>query len=272
MICPTIVLAQFKGIWVGYITAEGKELNSNYVLDVRDDKDGIVTGNAFLFGSEFLQFLGKMNFVGSVEQNKLKLTELKLLINNKPITNESFCIKEMVLELSSKDSINKLKGPWLGDVEPGVNCEPGIVYLNKINDLSSSLLSKEIIKEIKSQGAVDDLFLNTNLSKPSLIYVKSKKITLRIHDYEVTDGDIISVYLNRFPIIERTRIKSKPKLKEIELSPFVSVNELIVYAHNLGKIPPNTCLMEVDDGVNQQKVYITSNLQTSALIYIKYSP
>ncbi|MBU0696003.1 MAG: hypothetical protein KKE39_05690, partial [Bacteroidetes bacterium] len=58
--------------------------------------------------------------------------------------------------------------------------------------------------------------------------------------------------------------------KRLPLDPNSEINELIIYANNLGKIPPNTCMMVVDDGITQQEIYITSSLQQSALLYLRY--
>ena len=50
------------------------------------------------------------------------------------------------------------------------------------------------------------------------------------------------------------------------------VNELIMYADNLGEIPPNTALMIVTDGDNRYEVRITSDLQKSGTIRFVRKP
>ena len=43
-------------------------------------------------------------------------------------------------------------------------------------------------------------------------------------------------------------------------------NELLMYAENLGSIPPNTALMVVTDASSRYEVRITSDLEKSGVI------
>ena len=52
-----------------------------------------------------------------------------------------------------------------------------------------------------------------------------------------------------------------------------SINELTMYAENLGTIPPNTALMIITDGPNRYEVRITSDLEKSGVIrFVHKSP
>ena len=50
------------------------------------------------------------------------------------------------------------------------------------------------------------------------------------------------------------------------------VNELVMYADNLGSIPPNTALMVVTDGDSRYEVRISSDLQRSGVIRFIHKP
>jgi len=43
-------------------------------------------------------------------------------------------------------------------------------------------------------------------------------------------------------------------------------NELILYADNLGDIPPNTALMIITDGVNRYEVRLSADLKNNASV------
>ncbi|MEO5911499.1 MAG: hypothetical protein ABIP95_11470 [Pelobium sp.] len=276
LLFPMSCLAQFKGLWNGYITMENRDLNSSYILNIKEESDGIVRGDAYLYRVKYLKFLGKMNFIGTIEDGKLNLTELKLLINQRPITNEDFCYKEMLLEMIQKDSITHLTGPWSGALVGGHQCPPGDVFLRRVDEKNSGFeaIPEEIFVKLKEEdkNVVQDSFLNTVFTDPHIINVHSRNVTVEISDYDVKDGDIISVYVNREKVISRLKIKKRPTTQIVKLSPKVHVNELVIFAHNLGEIPPNTCLMKVSDGITTQEIYIASSLQKSALIYFKYTP
>jgi hypothetical protein len=47
------------------------------------------------------------------------------------------------------------------------------------------------------------------------------------------------------------------------------INELGMLAENLGKIPPNTALMIITDGVNRHEVYLSSSLTQNATIRLR---
>jgi hypothetical protein len=44
------------------------------------------------------------------------------------------------------------------------------------------------------------------------------------------------------------------------------INELIMFAENLGSVAPNTALMVVTDGANRYEIRITSDLEKSGVI------
>ena len=43
-------------------------------------------------------------------------------------------------------------------------------------------------------------------------------------------------------------------------------NELVLYAENLGSIPPNTALMIITDGTNRYEVRLSSDLKNNASV------
>lgn len=263
--------AQFKGIWNGYLDAEGKDFTSGYLLNIIEEKDGIVSGEAYLYGTNILKFLGKLDFVGTIEGNKVKFMELKILINRKPITNEDFCFKDMNLTLSKTDTLSSLTGPWEGEINELDKCVPGFAYLYKMNkDSTCKVPIPQYVLDYMNNNKKVDFFLKTELSSPYLVKVKSRLLHVKLIDYDLNDRDIVSVYLNRRLVADRVRIKPKPTTVNVRLPYSIFIQEMIVYAHNLGKIPPNTCMLEVDDGFSVQQVYISSSFQKSALIYFKY--
>ncbi|MEI9934219.1 MAG: hypothetical protein WDM71_05080 [Ferruginibacter sp.] len=45
------------------------------------------------------------------------------------------------------------------------------------------------------------------------------------------------------------------------------LNELTMYAENLGEIPPNTALMVITDGDSRYEVNVSSDLQNSGSVH-----
>ena len=47
------------------------------------------------------------------------------------------------------------------------------------------------------------------------------------------------------------------------------VNEISMFAENLGRIPPNTALMVLTDGKNRYEVFLSSSLTENATIRLR---
>jgi hypothetical protein len=71
-------------------------------------------------------------------------------------------------------------------------------------------------------------------------------------------------------VLERQRISKKQIRLTLDMNPQIEVNELILFAENLGNIPPNTSQLLVIDGNITHRLIIESDKQKSAALYLKY--
>lgn len=86
------------------------------------------------------------------------------------------------------------------------------------------------------------------------------------YDNGEIDGDTISVFYNNQLLLSHHRLTDKPLSLKIKLDTTREENELVMYADNLGAIPPNTALMVVTVGDKRHEVYITSTEKSSGTI------
>jgi hypothetical protein len=86
-----------------------------------------------------------------------------------------------------------------------------------------------------------------------------------MYDNGQIDGDTISLYMNGKLMVSRQRLSTTPVSIEINLDENKE-NELIMYAENLGTIPPNTALMVVTVGDKRYEVNISSSEQTNGAV------
>ena len=117
-----------------------------------------------------------------------------------------------------------------------------------------------------------NVFLKTKLARPIVIEVSDNVIQLEIRDYLKEDGDIISVYHNRRPFIRNLLISNTTTHYTLQFNKNTELHEIILYAENLGQIPPNTSNLKVFDGVKEHQVLIQSSKEVSAVIYFRYLP
>ena len=76
------------------------------------------------------------------------------------------------------------------------------------------------------------------------IDIKSPDIKVELYDNGDVDGDEVTVYFNGNVVSSKQKLTEKAitiNLKALKNA----TNELVMYAENLGNIPPNTALMKV---------------------------
>jgi hypothetical protein len=100
--------------------------------------------------------------------------------------------------------------------------------------------------------------------------VKSRVIKISVWDHEQVDGDMINLSLNGNWILENYILAKRPKIIDVELKE--GVNHLVLYALNLGSIPPNTAAVMVNDNDKLQEIILESTLQKSGALEIIYNP
>lgn len=98
------------------------------------------------------------------------------------------------------------------------------------------------------------------------IEIESEKVKVDLYDNGEIDGDSISVFLNGKLLMSRKKLTAQPLTLLLDKDQLEDNNELVMYAENLGSIPPNTALMVVTDGSKRYEVRITSDLQKSGTI------
>jgi hypothetical protein len=105
---------------------------------------------------------------------------------------------------------------------------------------------------------------NTNLLKT--IEVESATVKIDLYDNGEVDGDSVSLFLNGKLIMRGKKLTAQPLTILLPKEELQDENELVMYAENLGTIPPNTALMVVTDGSKRYEVRITSDLEKSGTI------
>ncbi|HEY2721613.1 MAG TPA: hypothetical protein VGI82_07805 [Chitinophagaceae bacterium] len=101
------------------------------------------------------------------------------------------------------------------------------------------------------------------------VFFKNDSLVLALYDNGIVDGDTVSVFLNGETIMSRQMLKSVATKKTIYISPKMDSVQLVLFAENLGTIPPNTGLLTVRDGEEVYQVHFTADLQNNASIILR---
>ena len=98
------------------------------------------------------------------------------------------------------------------------------------------------------------------------VIVNSPSISIDLYDNGTIDNDTIMIFDNKVLLLENKRLSYKATHLDVNFNKDNNRHEIIIVAHNLGTVPPNTALMVVKDGTSRQEIYITSTLSVNAMI------
>lgn len=134
------------------------------------------------------------------------------------------------------------------------------------------------VSSMKPPSKKEELVVSSNLKFEQrintvlkTIHIKNETFTVDFYDNGEIDGDSISVFYNGKLVLSHKRLTNKPITLTLTADPGKPVNELVMYAENLGEIPPNTALMIVHDGDNRYEARITSDTEKNGTIRFSYA-
>jgi hypothetical protein len=97
----------------------------------------------------------------------------------------------------------------------------------------------------------------------------SDSLQLSLYDNGEVDGDTVSVLMNGNIIMARERLSTNAVRKTIFIPQNTDTVQLLMYAENLGSIPPNTGLLVVKDGKDLYEIRFSGDLHKNAAIIFK---
>jgi hypothetical protein len=100
------------------------------------------------------------------------------------------------------------------------------------------------------------------------INIADDEIIVNLYDNAEVDGDIVTLLFNGEVIVSKQTLSDKPitlKLKAIHGKD----NTLTMYAENLGRIPPNTAIMRLQNGNNYYKVFVSADNEKNASVIFR---
>ncbi|MDQ6756218.1 MAG: hypothetical protein M3004_04700 [Bacteroidota bacterium] len=138
----------------------------------------------------------------------------------------------------------------------------------QVSNSPSSIVQKPVPEMISGQYA-------TNISSRKIetiksVFIKSDSVTITLYDNGEVDGDIVSVLLNGNVIMPNVMLSTNAIKKTIYITPDLGDSlQLIMYAENLGSIPPNTGLLILQDGDDRYEIRFAGDLQKNSAILLR---
>jgi hypothetical protein len=91
-------------------------------------------------------------------------------------------------------------------------------------------------------------------------------VKVELYDNGEIDGDSVSLYFNGELVLQHLRLTAEPKTLMIPIDKSLSQNKLVLFAENLGKLPPNTALMEVTIKGKTYHLFLSTDYHRNAMI------
>ncbi len=101
------------------------------------------------------------------------------------------------------------------------------------------------------------------------ITVDNDSLTVTLYDNGDIDGDSVTLIYNDKIITTHQLLSANPITFKIKVAPGSSRNELVMYAENLGSIPPNTALMVIYDGNKRYELNVSSTKNSNGVVSFK---
>jgi hypothetical protein len=141
-------------------------------------------------------------------------------------------------------------------------------FLNEPEDLETEIR----IKQGNGFQTIPWVLVGRENKLAKKITTSSKQFSIDLYDNGTIDNDTIIVYDNKKLLVSKKRLSYKAIHLEFSLSEIMNEHEIIIVAHNMGTVPPNTALLVLKDGITRQELFITSTNKTNAKIIISYVP
>jgi hypothetical protein len=260
----------FSGIWKGKMIQEeggcfkeyNVELQINFIVTANT-----LSGKSYDFNtiSQYvkLDFTGRYNTV----TKRMVIIENELLESNIPVTCVP-CIKTYDLSWSKNGEEEILSGECKGrEYGSTAACPSYKVVLKRaaqsafVTDVEQSPELAALQQKINLQPRTKEIVHNLKLESP--------EIKIDVYDNAEIDNDTVTIFLNNKLLAYRKMLKAQPL--SIKLKAFPGTDyELMMYADNLGSIPPNTALMVITAGIKKYELRLVSSDQKSAVVKFRY--
>jgi len=122
-------------------------------------------------------------------------------------------------------------------------------------------------KKDSAQLKQDQALLTRQTFTAATIPVRgTDSVKINLYDNGEIDGDSVSLYLNNELLIGHLKLTASPKTLLLPIDRSLPVNKLVLFAENLGRLPPNTALMEVTINGKLYNLFMSTDYKRNAMV------
>ncbi len=280
------------GYWYGTGNVANGGSANNYLVEmiVKQNNTSVEAILNYYFRNTFRSY--KLNGNYNSLTREMKLFNIAVPYFGSTANMEVDCIMDFVATHRVAKAGSNLLGRFVGRDQYKYTC-PDIVFDLRLNEeagnqdsVLTALRNYKETYQLWKPTAADTLATNI-IARPVVNYVVNREykerqneiaqeivvdtdsIQVDFYDNGDIDGDSISVFLNDKLMTFNRLLSTRAIHFNIKLDSTREVNEITMFADNLGRIPPNTALMLLYDGKQRHEVRLSSNLQKNATVRIR---
>lgn len=281
------------GYWYGDANVKTNSSANNYLVELilQPEKNYVKGILNYYFKNTYRSLGVKGNYNAATRQ--LSLYDIPVVYYGSISNFEVDCIMNMQATLRVAQAGSSLVGSFVSLPDYKNTC-PNINFNLSFNaDISKKDSVLKAISEFKEnyqvwKPEISDTLVAVNVTPRKVINyvtekeyiqrenvlvneieVESDSLRVSLYDNGEIDGDIISIFYNKQLILNNQKLTHKSIKISLVLDSVQTINEISLFAENLGLIPPNTALMVIDDGKNRYEIRLSSSLEKNATIRIK---
>ena len=281
------------GYWYGKANVKTSSSANNYLVElILQPEKGFVKGVLnYYFKNTYRSLEVKGNYNAASRQ--LSLYDVALTYYGSAANLEVDCIMNMQATLRVAKAGSSLVGNFISLPDYKYLCPDVSFLLNMNADISKKDSVLKALREYKESYQVwkpsafdtlepvnvvqrkvinyfvEDLYKQRENVVAQEIEVESDSLEVDFYDNGEVDGDSISIFYNNQLIAFNRLLSTRAVHFKIGLDTTREINEVTMFADNLGSIPPNTALMMLADGKNRYEVRLSSSLEKNATIKIR---
>lgn len=257
----------FEGIWFGNLTQELDPPFDKYTIQLNLTQEGdVVNGTTLIYLADSSHIFAEMSLKGVVKEKRLFFTE-KELLRSYHFSDWDWCLKRGLLRIVEGQENTFIAGAWQGFVGR-IKCVPGKIAVERADTILVDPLPPKAIPEpivevkepviVKAEPVQQDIFEGRTISQERFVTVKDRELTVFVWDANKEDGDIVSLHFNGEWLLKDHLLQNKKFAVQLEIQSGEE-NRLVLFAENLGSIPPNTCALTFFDGEKERNLNLKSD-------------
>lgn len=126
------------------------------------------------------------------------------------------------------------------------------------------------VKTVQTGADFSSRLAERSIETIQTLEFKTDSLVLTLYDNGEVDGDTVSVILNGKMLMEKQGLSTNAINKTIYITPDTGDSiQLVMYAENLGSLPPNTGLLIIKDGHDRYEIRFAGDLQKNAGITLR---